>query len=83
MERPACHYEFAFTLMMNRPGLFPRRVKPRLDDFEDEEIVFRHQLHIHDLAFQASVTFGERLKRMSARLRWLGFICHSKRQHIP
>ena len=43
---------------MNCPGLFPRWVNPRLNDFEDKEIVFRHQVHIHNLAFQAGVTFG-------------------------
>src|ERR1039457_2143749 len=40
MNRPARHHELAFPLVMNCPGPFPRRVNPRLDDFEDEEVVF-------------------------------------------
>ena len=59
MERPARHHEFAFALMMNRLGIFPRGVNPRLHDFQDEEVVFRHQLRIHDPAFQAGVTLGD------------------------
>jgi hypothetical protein len=44
MKRPACHHEFAFALMMNRPGPFPRWINPRLDDFHDEEVVKCHDM---------------------------------------
>jgi len=63
MERPSCHHEFAFALVMNRPGLFFRGIYPCLDDFEDEEVVFRHQLRINDLAFQAGKTLGDEWSR--------------------
>lgn len=45
--------------MMNRPGPFPRRVNPRLDDLQDEEVVLGGQFRIPDLAFQAGITFGD------------------------
>ena len=59
MQDPACHHEFTFALMMNRPGPFPRRVNPRLDDLQDEEVVLGGQFRIPDLAFQAGITFGD------------------------
>jgi hypothetical protein len=59
MKRPARHHELAFALVMYRPGPFPRRVNPRLDDFQDEEIIFGDEFRIPDLAFQAGITFGD------------------------
>src|ERR1017187_10278722 len=59
MERPARHHEFAFPLVMYRPGPFPRRVNPRLDGLQDEEIIFGDEFRIPDLAFQAGITFGD------------------------
>lgn len=59
MERPARHPEFAFPLVMNRPRMFPRRVNPRLDDLQNEEVVLGDEFRIPDLAFQAGITFGE------------------------
>ncbi|MEY4918642.1 MAG: hypothetical protein RL616_2555, partial [Verrucomicrobiota bacterium] len=55
---PTRQHEFAFALMMNCSRLFLRWSNPGLDDFQNEEVVFRDQLHIHDLTFQAGVTFG-------------------------
>jgi hypothetical protein len=59
MERPARHHELAFALVMYRPGPFPRRVNPCLDDLQDEEVIFGDEFPIPDLAFQAGITFGD------------------------
>jgi hypothetical protein len=40
MERPTRHHELAFPLMVYRARLFPRGVNPRLDDLQNEEVVF-------------------------------------------
>src|ERR1035438_857454 len=59
MEWPARHHELAFALMMNRSWPFPRRVNPRLDNFQDEEVILGDEFRINDLAFQTGITFGD------------------------
>ena len=56
LDRLAIDREDATAAMMDRFRLLLRRVDPRLDHFEDEEVVLRRQLRVDHLAFQIGVT---------------------------
>jgi len=50
--------------MMNGPWALAGRVHPGPHDFEDEEVVAVDELPIHNLAFQAGITFGDEGSRL-------------------
>ena len=52
--------------MMNRPRLFLQRADPRLEHFEDKEVVAGDQLPVDDLAFEVGVALVDK-RRLDAR----------------